>query len=454
MRSVLETVPPHNEDAETRVLGALFLAKKKASELFDLLEPADFYFEANGLVYAAMKRLYEQGRPIDTVLLADALGPDLAKAGGKDRLWDLSEAVPSGGLAVPYAQMVKEKSRLRRLKDLGATLIEAALADDATAEQVHADALARLGGIEPATGGSDEGAPEELGKWYFNQLGKRHDRAQQKHYHLESGVHDLDQAMTVTRGELVVVAGRPGMAKTAFSLAYAWNVAQTSPVLFYTLEMERDRLLDRLTVALTTVDGKRLERDALTDTDFSQARHVAERIMASGLNLYHGTDLSVGAVRTQAMRMAAKGAKPALVVVDYLGLMKLPKADRHDISVGKITRGFKVLAGELGCAVWLLAQLSRQVEARTDKRPILSDLKDSGNIEADADKVLLLYRDDYYAALEKRESDCAGTCDVLIAKYRNGATNDVRLTFEASRQRFGSPGYQAPPTWTDPDDAR
>lgn len=439
MAEIIERIPPQAIDAEQAVLASMLVDRNIIPLVRPKLTASAFYDRRNGRIFTSIVRLYEDGSPVDCITVRDALGQEaMAECGGFNYLIDLVSSIPTTSFAEHYADIVADKARLRRVIEAASEAIDAAFAPGIAADEVANDLTSRLNTLSLA---STKGPTWEPG-WYANAVEARADAGRSGN--LETGIYDLDQQMTMTAGDLVIIAGRPAMGKTAFTLALAWGVAQYAPVLFYSLEMARDRLMDRLTLSLHSgMDSRALERGALTEEQWGMVHAAEATVFESGLRLDGAETLAVEDVRRGALKMQAEGKKPAMIVIDYLGLMKLPNADRHDLKLGMVTRALKKLARELGCVVVLLSQLNRGVESRQNKRPMLGDLKDSGNIEADADKVLLLYRDDYYAHLENRESDKPGTCEVNLAKHRSGEVGIIDLYFNRERQRFECPNYQA-----------
>lgn len=445
-RTLVEQVPPHHLEAEQAVLAAMLVDPEVIDLVSDILAADSFYQRAHGLIFQAAMHLHSAGKPVDLITLRDALGSDakLDEVGGYSYLIDLASSIPTTAHAEAYAKMVADKAMLRQLRGIGLAIATMTTADGTTGEEVHNQAMALLGKVTSQACEASLTATEMAAR-YLETLEVRETRTQQGRAFVDSPWYDLNQALNLAPGDLALLAARPAVGKTNWALALAAHVAKTQPALFFSLEMSWDRLADRLYMNLADVDGRVLARGTLNDGDWRRVVKAGEAIAGIQLVIDTPPRLTLAGLRRRALKMAAQGHRPALIVVDYLQLMEAPKAERRDLEIALVSRGLKQLAGELGCVVLALSQLSREVKNRTDKRPVLTDLRDSGALEQDADVVLFLHRDDYYAEQEHRKSEKPGTCEVIIAKYRNGAVGTVDLYFNKDRQRYACPEWGGVP---------
>lgn len=437
-KPLIERVQPHSLDAEAFVIGSMLSFKKNLPLGLGLLTPGDFYHEPYGLIFGATARLVAARKPVLAVQLVEELGPSLEAAGGKDDVTALfGSAFTAQGLAY-HAGMVKEKSQLRALIRRSSRLLEDAFEHGAESNLLAAQAVADLEKIGTLSA-EETGSPEALASWYFEKLEQRVEKSKTPGFALSSAWPSVNALCMLKRGQLAVMAGRPAMGKSALALAYAWHIAKASNVLVFSLEMGRDELLDRIVIGETTIKSDDINKSTLGETDWFQLSGFVANLRESKLSMYDPPELTAAKVERQIQMMTTAGRKPTLVEIDYLELMDLPEGDRHDLRLSALVRELKKIARKFDCVVLLLAQLNRKLEERANKRPMLSDLKNSGGIEEHADVVILLYRDDYYAAIERRESKKPGICEVIFAKHRNGATGTVDLDWDAEQQTFREP---------------
>jgi replicative DNA helicase len=411
-------VPPHNLQAEESLLGAMLLSREAVAAAAELVTANDFYKPAHGHVYDAVSTLTARGEPVDPVTVADELRrADLLDAiGGSSTLLSLQANTPATSNAARYATIVEEHALLRRLIGVAESMVydlSQHRITDSTAEL--RDLLAEtLGRIEEMydRGDSITGTP--------------------------TGYTDLD---TLTAGlqpeALIVVGARPAMGKTAFALGMAAHAAMTAnrPVLFFSLEMSRLELSQRLLCSEARVDSSRVRNGKLDDNDWSRITSAVGRLAEAPIWLDDNPNVSIMEIRGKARRLRSKIGDLGLVVVDYIQLMTgRTSAESRQVEVAEISRGLKILARELHCPVVALAQLNRSLEQRADKRPMLSDLRESGALEQDADVVMFLYRDEIY----NPESPDQGTAEVLVAKHRSGPTGVSKLAFLSHYTRFAN----------------
>lgn len=409
--------PPCNNEAEQAVLGAL-LFNPESYDQIDQLKSAEFYYTANRLIYHSLKGMLEAGESVDTLLLADRLNDrgQLDQVGGAEYINLLAFNTPSASNIRRYAEIVQSKALLRNLQAMANDLQSQAFEPGAIPEALADAAESRLNDLRH---GHDESEPLPFHASLDAALIARKTP--------DSGVHtgfvDLDRMIKPLRpGEFVIIAGRPSMGKSALAANIAEHVANTKPVGFWSLEMSRASIAERI-------------------LGWHERRDEEAAGVLSLLQLHIDTPhiLTIGSLRLRAKRLRRKHGL-SLLVVDYLGLMR-GEGENRTQQIGSISRGLKGLAIELDIPVIAVAQLNRANESRTDRRPMLSDLRESGDIEQDADIVLMVYRDEYY-------SDCSaarGTAEVLVRKHRNGQTGMVRLAFVSEHARFQS--YAGPPIY-------
>ena len=427
--------PPQSIEAELSVLGAMMLKPEAVSQALEMLHAEDFYRQAHRAVFSVMHDLARTGEPVDIVTVTEALkkGGLLEQVGGISFLSNLTNAVPSIANLHYYAKIVREKATLRALIDASTEIASAAYeASDDIAEQLD-DAERKILAI---AGGQTTGAFVPIKDVVFDAVDRVGELAKAKGgiTGLSTGLATLD---SVTRGlqksDLIIVAARPAMGKTAFVLNLATHVAlQGGTVAFFSLEMPREQLMHRIFCAEGQIDATRLARGELDDEEWSRLVKVADRMMKTNLYFDDTSSTTVLDIRTRARRLKAEHGLD-LIAIDYLQLIQAPgRAENRTLAVAEMTRSLKVLARELSVPIVVLSQLSRATEGRSDKRPMLSDLRESGSIEQDADIVMFLYREDYY----NQDTENANITELSIAKHRNGATDTVKMFFQKEYTRF------------------
>ncbi|MCU1357566.1 MAG: replicative helicase [Acidimicrobiales bacterium] len=438
-RSLAGRVPPHNLSAEESLLGAMLLSRAAIDIASESLHPSDFYKPAHGHVYEAITSLSAQGEPVDPVTVAEELRrADLLDAiGGPATLIALQAATPATSSAARYAKIVEEHSLLRRLIGTAGEISEIgySLPDDVTkaideaerkmfqiAQHRQADTMSRLHDMLDQTLDTLE-ALVERGDAITGT---------------PTGYDDFDELTAgLQPNALIVVGARPGMGKTSFAMGMAGHAALTEarPVLFFSLEMSRLELTQRLLCSEARVDSKKIRNGRLDDGDWSRISHAIGRLGEAQLWIDDNPNVTVMEIRSKARRLQSRVGQLGMIVVDYIQLMSgRSGAESRQVEVAEISRGLKILARELECPVVALAQLNRSLEQRADKRPMLSDLRESGSLEQDADVVVFLYRDEHYNA----ESPDRGTAEVLVAKHRAGPTGVVRLAFLDHYTKFAN----------------
>ena len=428
-------VPPQSIEAELSVLGAMMLKKEAVTQAIEMLHAHEFYRQAHRAVFEAMEGLVRDDEPVDIVTVTESLKKSgrLDQVGGISFLANLTNSVPSTANLAHYAKIVKEKALLRALIDASTEIAGAAYeASEDVARQLD-DAEQKILAI---AGGRITGSFTPIKEVVFDAVDRVSVLARSKGgiTGLSTGLATLD---SVTRGlqksDLIVVAARPAMGKTAFVLNLATHVAlQGKTVAFFSLEMPREQLMHRIFCAEGQIDATRLARGELDDDEWSRLVKVADRMLKAELYFDDTSSTTVMDIRTRARRLKSEHGLD-LIAIDYLQLIQAPgRAENRTLAVAEMTRSLKVLARELEVPIIVLSQLSRATEGRSDKRPMLSDLRESGSIEQDADIVMFLYREDYY----NQDTENANITELSIAKHRNGATDTLKLFFQKEYTRF------------------
>jgi replicative DNA helicase len=404
-----------------------------------LPSPEAFYAEAHRKIYAAMQALRSQGRPVDLVTLSEELSRrgQLEEVGGTAYLLQLSEATPTAAYAEHYARIVAEKWTLRRLIQAAGEAMRLAYEEAGSLDEILDTAGKKI--LEVALTKTDtEARPmRELVHETFEHIEALFQNKGEV-AGVRTGFKELDQLIgTLGPGSLNIIAARPAMGKTAFALTIAQNAAlkEGVGVGIYSLEMPAAQLTLRMMCSEARIDMNRVRLGQLTDRDFSRLVDVASRLSEAPIYIDDTPDLTLMEVRARARRLVSQN-QVGLIIIDYLQLMSGPgsgkSGENRQQEIAAISRGLKALARELGIPIIALSQLSRAVEARPNKRPMLSDLRESGSIEQDADLVMFIYRDDYY----NPHSEKAGIAEIIVGKQRNGPTGTVELQFHASHVRF------------------
>ncbi len=438
-------VPPHSIEAECSLLGALMMDNDGWDRVGDLLVSSDFYRHEHQLIFSAIGGMINANKPADVITVFEHLqrAGDADSVGGLAYLNSLAQYVPSASNLRRYAEIVRERSILRRLAKTGDEI--AASAFDTKGQPVK-DVLDKaeqdIMSIGQESGRKDEGfqSLEGLVVKVLDQITELADNPELG-FGLRSGFVDLDRMTSgFMPGDLVILAARPSMGKTALAINIAEHVALNEglPVAVFSMEMGAQQLAVRLIGSVGRIDQTRLRTGALTDEDWPRLTEAIEKLRNTNIDIDERGAQSVADVRSGARRLARQRGKLGLIVVDYLQLMSISASmseENRATAIGEITRGLKSLAKELGCPVIALSQLSRKVEDRTDKRPMMSDLRESGAIEQDADTIMFIYRDEYYTKDACKEP---GVTEVIISKQRSGPTGTVKLAFINAITKFES----------------
>jgi replicative DNA helicase len=431
---------PHSIDAEEAVLGALFLDTEAIMKIADTLRAEDFYRPEHEAIYSAISTLFERHQPIDLVTVSEELSArkKFEMSGGAAKLSALVSGIASATNVVYHAGIVRQKSLLRKLISASNTIGELGFHEDKEAAEVLDEAEKTLFGVTQrylkqnfvsVRAVLDESF-ERLGLLASNDGGLRG---------VPMGFRQMDRLMGgLQKSDLIILAARPSMGKTTFALNIAENVAlqQKKTVGIFSLEMSKEQLVDKMLSSLSQVDSWKLRNGNLNEEDMSQLIEAQAELAEAKLFIEDSAGASIMEVRTKARRLMSEHGLD-LLVIDYLQLMSgsatKSNSENRVQEVSEISRSLKALAKELNVPIIALSQLSRAVEARNDKRPMLSDLRESGSIEQDADVVMFLYRDDYY---NKNKEEHNHLVEVLVSKHRNGPTGDVRLSAQLQHSRF------------------
>jgi len=430
---------PWSQEAEQAVLGAMLLDQDAALLATELVQDEMFYREGNRRLFRAMVALVERRTVIDPVTLREELGRrgELDAVGGADYLADLVDAVPTAANLEYHARIVKDKAILRRLIETSTGIITEAYDGRATASDLLDKAESRIFQISQERGGEGFSRLKEM-LWPTMERIEALQRSGKSITGVPSGFVDLDKLTSGFQpSELVIVAARPSMGKTAFCLNIATHAAvEGEGVAIFSLEMSRDQLVQRMLTAEARVDSQRVRQGGLRDADFTNLARAAGVLQSCPVWIDDTPSLSLLEMRSKARRLKADN-DIKMIVVDYLQLMRSPEyAENRVQEISDISRSLKALARELAVPVVALSQLSRASEQRGgERRPILSDLRDSGAIEQDADLVMFIHRPEYY---DREDESKRGLADIMLAKNRNGPTGDVQLRFSREYTRFDS----------------
>lgn len=434
MNAIAARVPPHSVDAEQGVIGGLLLDNRTWDRLGDLLSAEDFYRHDHRLIFGATASLLNASKPADVLTVFDSLqaAGQAEDAGGLAYLSAIAHNVPSSANVRSYAEIVRAHRVRRDVLAVGRDIAELAETAD-PAELVERATGLVMALADTRAAGRD---PVEVGALLRNVLEQLEARSEREGgvSGLSTGFADLDEKTSGCQdGDLIIIAGRPSMGKTTFAINIAENVTEKEGVaLVISLEMAADQLAERSIARYGAIDTQRLRTGKLHHGDWPRLTHAIQILENQRLIIADDPSLAnVARIRLAARKVKQRQGRLDLIVIDYLQLMQGDGSTRNE-DLGGITRAIKLLARELGCPIIVLSQLSRKVEERPNKRPILSDLRESGAIEQDADVVLMVYRDDYY----HEDSPLKGLAEILIRKQRMGPLGEVFLTFQGQHSRF------------------
>jgi replicative DNA helicase len=438
-------VPPHDLDAERAVIGAMLVSETAVAAVAERLAAGDFYSEVHRIIYGAMMRLYSRGEPIDQLTLTNELRSvnEFERVGGRPYVFQIVESVPTAANAGRYADIVRGKALLRAIIDVGSRITEDAFREPEDVSEALDSAEQLVYGVSNRTLREHLAPVSELAPGALEMIQRLYEQEGEV-TGVETGFEDLDRLTTgFHKSDLIVLAARPAMGKTAMALNAIWHASgeKKMPVAIFSLEMSKEQLVQRLISQTTRIPTQALRSGNVKAEDWPKlVRGVAE-VSRAPIWIDDTAGVTLMEIRAKVRRLASQlnvaGEMPlSLVVVDYLQLMvgQGNRQENRQQEIAEISRGLKVLARDLDVPVLAIAQLSRAVEARHDKRPLLSDLRDSGAIEQDADMVMFLYRDEYYNS----ESDDKGIAEVIVGKHRNGPTGKVQLAWMEQYTKFAS----------------
>ena len=432
-------VPPHNIEAEASLLGAMLLTRDAIADALEVVRAEHFYKPSHAHVFDAVCGLYAAGEPADPVTVAEALArADLLDAiGGPGTLLELQATTPATSSAAKYARIIQEHATLRSLIGAANEIAEIGYGrpDDVVKAVDEAESLVFQVGQGRVA--DSMGVMSDLLNANLDRLEELYSRGN-KITGTSTGFDELDEITSgLQEDSLVIVGARPAMGKTSFALGLASHVAveEDLPALLFSLEMSQLELSQRILCAEARVDSKRIRNGQLTEEDWSRINHGVGKLAEAPIWIDDNPATSVMEIRAKSRRLKSRVGKIGVIVVDYIQLMTgRSAAESRQVEVSEISRGLKLLARELQTPVIGVSQLSRGLETRQDKRPMLSDLRESGSIEQDADLVVFIYRDEVYNA----ESSDMGTAEIIVAKHRNGPTGTLRLAFLPHYTRFAN----------------
>ncbi|AUX61551.1 replicative DNA helicase [Simonsiella muelleri] len=443
------STPPHSLEAEQSVIGGLILENSAWDRIADVVSDDDFYRHEHRLIFRAIAILINENRPADVVTVQEQLAQNdkLEQVGGFSYLVTLVQNTPSAANIRRYAEIVRERSIIRQLAEVGTQIARNAYNPQGkTAEQLLDEAENQVFQIAESTAKSKQGFLEmpELLKQNIEKIDLLYQRDNAEDVTgVSTGFVDLDHITSgLQAGDLVIVAGRPSMGKTAFAVNIAEDVALSSkqPVAIFSMEMGAAQLVMRMISSVGRVDQSILKNGKLQDEHWDRLNEAVARLADAPIFIDETAGLTALEIRARSRRLARRfNGKLGLIVIDYLQLMAgSGRTDNRAAELGEISRSLKSLAKELQVPVIALSQLSRTVEHRTDKRPMMSDLRESGAIEQDADLIMFMFRDEYYT---KESSQYKGLAECIIGKHRNGPTGRVFLTFLGQFTKFENAAY-------------
>lgn len=435
-------LPPHSLEAEQSVLGGLMIDNERWDNVSERVTAEDFYSRPHRTIFSQMQRLLELGKPIDLITLSEALeqNAQLDSVGGFAYLAELSKNTPSAANINAYADIVRERAVVRDMIKVANEIADAGFDPQGrTSEDLLDFAESRVFQIAETRANKDEGpkAIEAILEETVEKIEQLYQKPHDGVTGVSSGYQDLDKKTAgLQKSDLIIVAARPSMGKTTFAMNLCENAAMTEekPVLIFSLEMPGNQIMMRMLASLSRVDQTRIRTGQLDDEDWARISSTMG-ILLEKRNMYidDSSGLTPTEVRSRARRIYREHGGLSLIMIDYLQLMRVPSlSENRTLEIAEISRSLKALAKELQVPVVALSQLNRSLEQRADKRPVNSDLRESGSIEQDADLIMFIYRDEVY----HESSDLKGVAEIIIGKQRNGPIGTVRLTFNGQWSRF------------------
>jgi len=426
---------PSNVEAERSVLGALLLHPDAVGDVSDILKAEDFYSPKHQVIYAAIQQAYDSNATADTIIVEEVLKQNghFDEAGGSDALLDLAGGVVSAAGVNYHAEIVREKAIVRSLLETTLDISRMAYENNGVAKDLLDEAERRIFEIARVSVNTDIKNIGDILQDTFDRIELLRER-EGRLTGLETGYHDMDDMMSgLQGGELIILAARPSMGKTSFALNLTERVAANgNGAILFSLEMSSQQIIQNMLCARSQIDGQAMRKGRITDSQMHRLREEASNLYESELFVDDSAGLTVTALRAKCRRLAARH-DIKLVVIDYLQLLTAGgRVESRQQEISTISRSLKSLARELNVPVIALSQLNRDVESRDDHRPRMSDQRESGAIEQDADVIMLLHREEYFNPTEEN----AGLAQLIIAKQRNGPTGEVQLRFFRNFMRF------------------
>ncbi len=427
---------PCSAEAEQAVLGAMLIDADCIPVVIEQLKASDFYFPQNRTIYSAFVQMFLGSLTIDPVTLLDTLKAEgrAEEVGGRDYLMQLIELTPTAAHVQEYIRILRDKALLRQTSEAAANILESVYSGEGTAKEIVENAERMIYDVRE---GREIKGLYHIKSVLFDVYSTLDELAKNAGQlpGIPTGVPELDRYITgLKKSDLILMASRPGMGKTSFALNIALNAAKVSKkaVVIFQLEMSREQLGLRLMSGEALIDSHKLQTGDLTDDEWARLAYASEELSKTNIYIDDNPSLTVADMKSKCRRL---GSELGLIVIDYLQLMQTGhRAENRTTEVGEISRAMKIMAKELNVPVMCCAQLSRAAEQRQDKRPMLSDLRESGAIEQDADIVLFLYREDYY----NRENKDGNTAECIVAKNRHGSTGTIKLQWLGQYTSFKS----------------
>ena len=432
-----ERVPPQNIEAEQAVLGAMLIKKEAIIEVQEILRPEDFYRETHRIIYEAMVRLQNNDEAVDLVTLTEELRKTdmLDKVGGLGFITQLANIVGTAANVSYHAKIVKEKAELRNLINVATEIAGKAYEDSDEVENLMDEAEKKILAVASRQGGGAFEPMKNIVMRTFERINVLYE-SKGGLTGISSGFKDLDKLTAgLQKSDLILVAARPSMGKTAFTLNIASYVGlHGGSVAFFSLEMSKEQLMQRMLCSEGGIDASRLRTGQLDEVEWNKLVGVADKMSRAPIYIDDTAGITVMELRSKARRLKAEHGLD-LIIIDYLQLMQgraSKNSDNRQQEISEISRSLKALARELDVPVIALSQLSRSVESRQIKKPMLSDLRESGSLEQDADIVMFLYREDYY----DKDTENKNITEIIVAKHRNGPVDSVQLFFQKEYTKF------------------
>jgi len=434
---------PHNLEAEKAVIGCILQDNKALAASAEIVKPEDFYFDANREIYSISMELFNENTPVDMVTVSDRLTryDKLDAVGGITYLTSLAMSITTTENVVYYAKIIKEKAVLRKLSKTATAINSIAMAQDSETEKVLERATQMIIDVASDRDKSDIVPVSEIIMETYQEMVENASNPD-KLTGIATGFDELNRRCGGFHGgEFILIAGRPGMGKSSFAVNIAENVAiaDGKTVAIFNLEMPKESILKRILCSQALIDANKIVTGKIEGDDWARIGRILDKLAAAPLYIDDSSVVTVSEIRAKCQRLKqTKGL--AMVVIDYLQLMQgSGRSESRQQEISDISRSLKIMAKELGVPVIALSQLSRASESRQDKRPMLSDIRESGAIEQDADMVIFLYRDEYY----HKDTEDKGLAEVIIAKHRAGETGTFKLGWKGQYTKFINVEYHA-----------